>query len=95
MTIRRIKVRIEIETDDGFVAVGEREGRPIRDGASALAECIERAKLDTEEMLARHGADGLVRPTRHNHNVVFGRIEAGCQRCDELKAGATPRTWSR
>lgn len=26
--------------------------------------------------------------TKHNHLVVFGRIQDGCPRCDELKAGA-------
>ena len=29
--------------------------------------------------------------TKHNHQVMFGRKEAGCPRCEELKAGAGPR----
>lgn len=32
-------------------------------------------------------------PTRHTHQVVFGRLVPGCPRCDELAAGAKPRTW--
>lgn len=29
--------------------------------------------------------------TKHNHQVVFGRREAGCPRCAELAAGAPAR----
>lgn len=29
--------------------------------------------------------------TKHNHPIIFGRREADCPRCDELKAGAPPR----
>ena len=28
--------------------------------------------------------------TTHNHKLVFGRNEAGCPRCEELKNGAEP-----
>lgn len=28
--------------------------------------------------------------TPHNHQVVFGRREAGCPRCAELASGAAP-----
>lgn len=31
--------------------------------------------------------------TKHTHPVVFGRREAGCPRCDELRAGAPVRRW--
>lgn len=32
--------------------------------------------------------------TTHNHQVIFGRREAGCPRCAELSAGApTRRGW--
>jgi hypothetical protein len=33
--------------------------------------------------------------TKHNHPVVFGRKEAGCARCEELKAGAPAVKWAR
>ena len=29
--------------------------------------------------------------TQHNHQVIFGRKEADCPRCEELKNGAKPR----
>jgi len=29
--------------------------------------------------------------TRHNHQVCFGKREAGCPRCEELSNGAAPR----
>jgi hypothetical protein len=32
--------------------------------------------------------------TKHNHQLVFGRKEAGCPRCEELKAGVAPVRWS-
>lgn len=32
--------------------------------------------------------------TRHTHQVVFGRREAGCPRCDELESGAAPVKWN-
>ncbi|MER7487964.1 hypothetical protein ABTY20_19060 [Streptomyces sp. NPDC126497] len=32
--------------------------------------------------------------TKHNHAPRFGRKFNGCPRCDELKAGAEPVTWS-
>jgi len=28
---------------------------------------------------------------RHNHQMIFGQLETGCPRCDELKAGAPIR----
>jgi hypothetical protein len=32
--------------------------------------------------------------TKHNHQLVFGRREAGCPRCAELNAGAKAVRWS-
>ena len=31
--------------------------------------------------------------TKHNHQLVFGRREAGCPRCAELDQGAQPVRW--
>ena len=31
--------------------------------------------------------------TKHNHQLVFGRREAGCPRCEELNAGAPVVKW--
>lgn len=32
--------------------------------------------------------------TEHNHGANFGRKIDGCPRCEELKAGASPVSWS-
>ena len=32
--------------------------------------------------------------TKHNHQLVFGRREVGCPRCEELKAGAPVVKWA-
>ena len=32
--------------------------------------------------------------TKHTHQMVFGRREAGCPRCAELNAGAQPVEWA-
>jgi hypothetical protein len=32
--------------------------------------------------------------TKHNHQLVFGRKEADCPRCEELKNGASPVKWA-
>jgi hypothetical protein len=31
------------------------------------------------------------KPTKHNHQVCFGKREADCPRCEELSNGAAPR----
>lgn len=31
--------------------------------------------------------------TKHNHQMVFGKLELGCPRCEELATGAPVRQW--
>lgn len=33
--------------------------------------------------------------TKHDHPPSFGRRIDGCPRCDELKAGSAPVSWTR
>ena len=58
----------------------------LRAGPNAVVMCVNHLADVTVALRRRVDVD-------HNHEVVFGRRKADCQRCRDLDAGSPKRTW--